>query len=131
MFEALLDHALYMIDRMHKREAVYRQFAADIITACTQLPQGPSPAMASNAAEEFNTLLHNHHEDAIKHTDLLNQLAEDVRYVASNQEKCLREYKELAMKINALYNEVKGARNWGVHAKIVVVHAAILAYCPK
>ena len=112
VFDQFLDHALYMIDRMCKREGVYRQFAADVITACTQLPQAPSPAMASNAADEIRNLLHHHPEDAVKHTDLLNQLAEDVRYVASNQEKCLREYKELAMKIDSLYKEIKGARNW-------------------
>lgn len=112
MFDQLLDHALYMIDRMYKREAAYAQFAADVITACTALPHAPDPAMSSNAAKEIRHLLHNHPEDAVKHTELLNALAEDVRYVASYQEQCLRQYKELAIRINELYRQVKGARNW-------------------
>lgn len=87
IFDQLLDHALYMIDRMSKRQKVYAQFAADVITACAKLPTPPDPAMASSAAE-------------------------DVRHVASNQERCLREYKDLAMKINAIYREIRGARRW-------------------
>ena len=68
--------------------------------------------MASNAADEIKSLLHSHPEDTAKYTDLLNKLAEDVRYVASYQEKCLRDYKELAIKLHTLYEQVKGARNW-------------------
>ena len=112
IFDQLLDHALYMVSRMYKREEEYRKFAADAIAVCTQIPRGPDPAMASNAAEEIKTILHNHPEDVTKYTDLLNQLAEDVRHVASNQEKCLADYKELALRLNKLYREVKGARNW-------------------
>jgi hypothetical protein len=111
-FDQLLSHALYMVDRMYKREAEYKQFIADVISACALPPQGPSPAMASKAAEEIQTLIHNHPEDVVKYTDLLNQLAEDVRYVASKQEGCLKRHKELAMKIDGLYKTVRGARNW-------------------
>ncbi len=111
-FDQLLDHALYMIDRMYKREDEYRQFLADVITLCAQTPKGPDPAMASKAAEEIMFVLHNHPEDVGKYTELLNQLAEDVRHVASCQEQVLREHKELAVKVNRLYKDVKGARNW-------------------
>jgi len=112
IFDQLLDHALYMVSRMNKREEEYRKFAADVIALCTQIPRGPDPAMASNSAEEIKAILHNHPEDMGKYTDLLNQLAEDVRHVASNQEKCLGDYKRLAVRVNKLYREVKGARNW-------------------
>ncbi len=112
IFDQLLDHALYMIDRMYKREAEYAQFAAEVITACTKLPHAPDPAMATNAASEIKHLLHSHPQDAAKYTELLNSLAEDVRYVASYQEECLREYKELALKLHGLYERVKGARRW-------------------
>ena len=112
IFDQLLDHALYMVSRMYKREDEYRQFAADVIALCAQIPRGPDPAMASNAAEEIKAILHEHPEDVMKYTELLNQLAEDVRHVASNQEKCLGEYKKLAVQVNKLYKEIKGARNW-------------------
>ena len=112
LFDQLLDHALYMVTRMYKREDEYRQFAIDVIALCAQIPRGPDPAMASNAAEEIKAILHNHPEDVTKYTELLNQLAEDVRHVASNQEKCLAEYKKLAVQVSKLYKEIKGARNW-------------------
>ena len=112
IFDQLLDHALYMVSRMYKREEEYRKFAAEVIAACTQIPRGPDPAMASSAAEEIKAMLHNHPEDIAKYTDLLNRLAEDVRHVASNQEKCLGDYKRLAVGVNKLYREIKGARNW-------------------
>jgi hypothetical protein len=111
-FDQLLDHALYMVSRMQKREDEYRQFLVDVIAVCAQVPRSPSPKMASNAAEEIKMLLHNHPEDVRKYTDLLNQLAEDVRHVASKQEKCLKEHKALAVKVLSLYKAVKGARNW-------------------
>lgn len=111
-FDQLLDHALYMVSRMQKREEEYRQFVVDVVTACLPMPQGPSVKMASNAAEEIKTLLHTHPEDIRKNIDLLNQLAEDVRHVASKQEGTLKRYKELAVKILSLYKSAKGARNW-------------------
>ena len=112
LFDQLLDHALYMVTRMYKREEEYRQFAADVIALCTQVPRGPDPAMASSAAEEIKAILHNHPEDVTKYTELLNQLAEDVRHVASKQEKVLAEHKKLAVRVNKLFKEIKGARNW-------------------
>ena len=112
IFDQLLDHALYMVSRMYKREEEYRKFAADVIVTCTQIPRGPDPAMASNAAEEIKAILHEHPEDITKYADLLSRLAEDVRHVASNQEKCLAEWKALAMKVDKLFGDVKGARKW-------------------
>jgi len=111
-FDQLLDNALYMIERMYKREDEYREFLVAIAAICAQPPKGPDPKMASKAAEEIRMLLHEHPEDVGKYVELLNSLAEDVRHVASKQEKCLREHKDLAMKINQLYKDVKGARNW-------------------
>ena len=111
-FDQLLDHALYMIDRMYKREDEYRQFLIDIAAICANPPKGPDPKMASKAAEEIRILLHEHPEDVAKYVELLNSLAEDVRHVASKQEKCLREHMEAAIKIHRLYMGVKGARNW-------------------
>lgn len=111
-FDQLLDHALYMISRMDKRQEEYRQFAADVVALCARIPSGPDPRMALNAAEEIKAVLHNHPEDVTKYADLLNQLAEDIRRVASKQEGCLKQYKKLATELSKLYQEVKGARNW-------------------
>lgn len=111
-FDQLLDNALYMIERMSKREDEYREFLAEIAGLCARPPRGPDPKMASKAADEIRMLLHEHPEDVSRYVELLNALAEDVRHVASNQERCLREHKALAMKINRLYENVKGARNW-------------------
>ncbi|MCL6519974.1 MAG: hypothetical protein K6T99_09080 [Armatimonadetes bacterium] len=111
-FDQLLDDALYMISRMSKREDEYRKFITDVVSACMNIPHAPDPKMASSAAEEIKNILYNHPEDGRKYADLLNQLAEDVRWVASNQERVLREYKHIALKIFALYKSVKGARNW-------------------
>lgn len=112
-FDQLLDHALYMIDRMYKREDEYRKFLADVIALCAQTPKGPDPKMASKACDEIRFLLHNHPEDTVKYTELLDLLVEDVRHVASKQEKVLGQHKDIAVKVNNLYKEVKGARNWG------------------
>jgi len=112
IFDQLLDHALYMVDRMYKREDEYRKFCAEVAALCLTPPRGPDPKMASSAADEIKSLLHDHPEDATKYVELLNKLAEDVRHVASKQEKCLAEYKKLAVRVNKLYREAKGARNW-------------------
>jgi hypothetical protein len=108
----ILDDALYMIERMYKREDEYRNFLVEIAAICAQPPRGPDPAMATHAAEEIRMLLHDHSEDVTKYIELLNRLAEDVRHVASNQEQCLARYKELALRIRKLYEDIKGARNW-------------------
>lgn len=112
IFDRLLDDALYMIDRMEKREAAYRKFVADVILACVDVPRGASPEAAASAVQEIKTLLRGHPNDVAKHVDLLNQLAEDIRSVADGQEKCLAAFRQLAMNIGALYNEVRGARRW-------------------
>lgn len=112
IFDQLLDHALYMVDRMYKREDEYRKFLADMIALCVMAPKGPDPRMASNACDEIRFLLHNYPEDTVKYTELLNQLAEDVRHVASEQERVLGEYMDIAVKVNELYKNVKGARKW-------------------
>lgn len=115
-FDQLLDHALYMIDRMYKREDEYRKFLTDVIALCAEVPRSPDPKMALKAADEIRFLLHNHPEDVGKYTELLNQLAEDVRHVASKQEGCLRRHKDIAVKVDRLYKDVKGARNWETDA---------------
>ncbi len=111
-FDQLLDHALYMIERMYKREDEYRKFLADVIALCAQAPKGPDPKMALKACDEIRFLLHNHPEDTVKYTELLNMLAEDVRHVASKQEKVLGQRKDIAVKVSSLYKDVKGARKW-------------------
>lgn|GEM_PF-745319 len=112
VFDQLLDDALYMITRMRHREDEYKKFVSDIIALCTNLPSSPDPKMAFNAADEMRLILHEHPADVSKYTELLNCLAEDVRYVASMQERCLAEYKKRAVAIFKFYRAVKGGRNW-------------------
>ena len=111
-FDQLLDDALYMISRMYKREEAYKKFVADVTAICAQPPKGPEPSKAYEGAKELKRLLHDQPADVAKNLDRLNSLADDVRDVASNQEKCLADYKKLAIQINSLYKAIKGARNW-------------------
>ena len=112
MFDELLDDALYMSSRMYKREEAYKEFVTDVIAACSEPPKVPDPAKAQEAAEEIRSFLHDRPADVTANLERLNSLAEDVRHAASSQEKCLADYKKLAIRINELYKAVKGARNW-------------------
>ncbi|MHB0998709.1 MAG: hypothetical protein ACYC27_05630 [Armatimonadota bacterium] len=108
----LLDDASYMISRMRKRLDAYHYFAAKVIEVCLTIVESPDPEQSTNAANALHEYIDRKPGSDEMDIDELYRLAEDVRDVASRQEAALAKYKDLAIQVGELYQEIKGARNW-------------------
>ena len=111
---SLLDDALYMTRRMQTRQQQYfefgRQMAALARDILDVVQQSTEPAEAGAGA--LRDLFGADENCATTHLDRLNELAEQVRDVANNQEGRLREQKELSIRMLRAYEAIKGRRNW-------------------
>ncbi|MGC9317760.1 MAG: hypothetical protein ACP5KN_06980 [Armatimonadota bacterium] len=107
----LFDDIRYMIGRMYRRQREYTAFAdrlRDIVQrleAVEIVDRTPS----DEGLAEVERLLG---ADAPPDAERLNELAEQVRAVASAQEQRLREHKAAALEVLKAYREVKGPRDW-------------------
>lgn len=106
----LLDDAGYMLARMQRRLSEYAQFASRVSTLATRLQaiQPPDLQPAQEALAALRTLLQTLPDDV----EQPNQLAEQVRDVANRMEQTLYPYRDLAIELGALYEEIRGARQW-------------------
>lgn len=103
----------YMIARMYKRQREYSDFAeslrrlADELAAVAIVDRTPS----DEGLAEIERMLQNPGCVATR-KKRLDELAEQIRGVASRQENRLREHKTAALKLRLLYRQVKGPRDW-------------------
>ena len=109
----LLDDIGYMLSRMEKRRQEGRQFAAEV----AQVAQAPvrGPEQAELPQELLPRLRAYLGQDADKLAEDLDQIcewAEAIRDVAQNTEYALTDYKIMAIRINELFEQLRGGRNW-------------------
>jgi hypothetical protein len=106
--DALLKHALYMSSRMQRRWEAYRAFAAQVaeVAARMRAVAGPNCAELEQHAQEVR--------EAAARGDLEHVVAhaEAIRDVANALEKTLRQYRDAATQLAALYEDIRGARDW-------------------
>jgi hypothetical protein len=106
--DALLKHALYMSSRMQRRWEAYQAFAAQVAEAATR--------MGAVAGPDCGGLEHHAHEvrQAAGRGDVEHVVAhaEAIRDVANALEKTLRQYRDAATQLAALYEDIRGARDW-------------------
>ena len=112
----LLTDACYMISRMHRRGEEYENFISEVASLCKQV-EAPEPKGAYQAADEIRAFLKNSPQDVTANLEKLHKLAEDVRTVASKQERGMKAYKDLSIRIGRLYRNIKGGRNWEENEK--------------
>ena len=110
----LLDDANYMISRMQRRRENYKKFADDIDSLCKRMAEiaGPESEQAYKNLDEIRAILRDAPGTVDSKIEEIYELAEGIRDVANNLEACLSRYKEFAIEIGALYESIKGGRNW-------------------
>ncbi|MBM3476396.1 MAG: hypothetical protein FJX75_24245 [Armatimonadetes bacterium] len=106
--EALLKHALHMCGRMQRRWAAYREFAGRVAEVAERLqaitgPDCDGPEAAAQGVREAGR--EGDTERTVAH-------AEAIRDVANALEKTLRQYRDAATELAALYEHARGARDW-------------------
>jgi hypothetical protein len=106
--EALLIHALAMCGRMQRRWEAYRDFAGKVAEVAERLEAVSGPecgGLADSAAGVRAAADRADHEQTVAH-------AEAIRDVANALEQALRQYRDAATELAALYESVRGARDW-------------------
>jgi len=109
--DRLFEDIRHMIGRMYRRQREYTQFADRLRETIAELDAVGivDRAPSDDGLAEIEGLL-----DADTPTDAerLNELAEQVRGVASRQELRLREHKAAALAVLGAYRDIKGPRDW-------------------
>lgn len=112
----LLEDALFMLGRMKKRLAEYGDFRQQIHDVVTHLEAMEDIDLQK--AHDAVALLREHAQstEGCRNSDVkrMEELAEDIRSVASAEEHALRNYKDLALKLHGLFIGIKGNRPWAM-----------------
>lgn len=106
--DTLLKHALYMCGRMKRRWETYQGFAAQVASVAQELAAVTGPDCAGleqHAQAVQQAAAAGDYEQVVAH-------AEAIRDVANALEKTLRRYRDSATQLAALYEEIRGARDW-------------------
>ena len=114
--DRLFEDIRHMIGRMYRRQREYTEFADRLREILTELEAveivGRAPS--DEGLAEIEEMLDG---EGAGDAERLNELAEQVRDVASRQEQRLREHKEAALAVLEAYHEVKGPRDWSEDEK--------------
>lgn len=114
--DRLFEDIRHMIDRMYRRQRDYTRFSDCLAEILAELEavEIVDRASSDEGLAEIERML-----DAGEgaQSERLNELAEQVRDVASRQEARLREHKAAALKLLEAYREVKGPRDWSEDEK--------------
>ncbi len=107
----LFDDIRYMIGRMYRRQREYTAFADRLRAIIERLEavEIVDRAPADEGLAELERMLDVGETDD---AERLNELAEQVRRVASFQERRLREHKNAALAVLQAYRDIKGPRDW-------------------
>jgi len=116
MDDELLADAVYMCQRMLRRWKAYQEFAARVADIVARMQAVTFPDMADPVEEaQVATALWEAgkagtpegYEEIAAHLDAIRDMADDV-------EKVLHQYHDGATVLAALYENVRGARDWGI-----------------
>jgi len=111
----LIRDAAHMLGRLQKRRETYETFARELHNVCAAMDQVALPDAASADApleELLRRIANASAETFARDGKELIALAERIRDLANQQEKCLAAYKDLAVRAGALYQHIRGGRNW-------------------
>ncbi len=104
----LIDDLDLMYSNMQRRCEEYERFSADIVHLHQQMEKvsRPDTVQARRKLSEIRTAL-----QASK-PEQVHKLAEVVRRIGGDLERCLSKHKDLAVKVGRLYENIKGGREW-------------------
>ena len=112
--DELLEHAVYMCRRMARRWQAYRAFASRVADVANQMQQivGPDTGQLEADAEQAAALAKAGEPTPPEGGQKTVARVEAIRDVANGLEKTLRQYRDAATELAALYEQVRGARDW-------------------
>ena len=110
----LIDHALAMCARMKERLDAYGVFSARVTAIAQELAalQPPNHAPAPDHAARLREHIAAGSAHVREHGSEMCDLAEAVRTIAGDSELVLYRYRDLAVELGTLYEEIRGARDW-------------------
>ena len=99
---------------MHRRHEAYQRFAEDMRVLVSELTgiAGPDTGPALAETEEVRHILDGANGSGHGVATEGDERAENIRATATALEQCLAEHKRTALKVRALFEAVKGARQW-------------------
>jgi hypothetical protein len=109
----LLEDIGHMIRRLAGRRDEYRQFIADVLEACAAEVRGPERVeLAYELLPELQKRIGCSVEKNEAELETIYEEAEAVRDVAQYLEYALHDSKAIAMRINELFEQIRGGRTW-------------------
>lgn len=111
---ALLDHALAMLRRMEQRLGTYRDFACAVTERADEMIrlERPDHAPVPGLADELRARINAGAADVTQHLPEMFAAAEGIRKIAGDSEQVLYRYRDLAIEVGRLYEQIRGARAW-------------------
>lgn len=109
----LVRDARHMLGRLERRREAYEAFAAALRELADLTVDAPDAAAGLAACETLLERLDGADEQTLRDDrEALFALAEEARSVANALEKCLARHKERATRMGALYEQIRGGRQW-------------------
>lgn len=111
---SLLDNALGMLARMDQRLTAYREFADTLAAVVGEMAelQPPDHLSAPGLAADLRAHMSAGGAHIAEHRAKMVELAEAIRKIAGDSEQVLYRYRDLAIRAGALYDDIRGAREW-------------------
>jgi hypothetical protein len=116
---ALLDHIMSMLGRMEQRLGAYREFGEALAERATEMAallhpdHTPAPSLASDLRAHIAAGHSAVTGDMVEMVDR----AEAIRKIAGDSELVLYRYRDLCIEVGALYEAIRGARDWRPRTK--------------
>lgn len=110
----LLDHALAMLRRMDRRLDACREFARALAERAAEMArlEHPDHAPVPALAEQLRERIHEGGEAITGNLREMFAVAEEIRKIAGDTEQVLYRYRDLAIEVGRLYEDIRGARAW-------------------
>ncbi len=110
--DELMGDIEHMLGRLKRRRDAYEKYVADVREALEwEVRQKPVPP-GFKKLEELRQMLAESAEWVAEHREEVVETAEAVRDVAQYLEYSLADYKKIALRLNELFVEIRGARKW-------------------
>ncbi|MFP3903385.1 MAG: hypothetical protein ACLFWB_03985 [Armatimonadota bacterium] len=108
----LLDDIEHMLRRMKSRRDEYEAFVSGVRKALESEVRRKEVEPAYGWLDELREMLDRPPQEVQEDREKIVEKAEAVREVAQFLEYSLTDFREIALQIHRLYEEVRGARNW-------------------
>lgn len=110
----LLGHAVGMLRRMKHRLEAYRSFAEAVSGRAAEMLQlkHPDHTPVSALADRLQSFIRQGGRTVAANLEAMFDAAESIRAIANESEQVLYRYRDLAIEVGALYEDIRGARQW-------------------